>query len=332
VVHRVSIVKSRDHALGVREALDAVKPDVTALSLDVKKLLIKPNFVSTEVPLSATPVEAVIGTLDFFLNDCDHDFSEVIVAESPADRPFQYGVRNFGYDEIKKRYPRVELVDLDSFEEKEITLDDLKGEKVEIPVAAPVIDPAFLKVSPTRPKTHDTVVVTLSVKNLVMGAIKRGYKWRMHRGYLAINFNIAKVMDWIRPAVGIIDGVEGMEGNGPVGGKRKPWGAVFASASPPALDWVVTRAMGFSPESVGYLYFMRCLGMIDENDIQVIGEPLSEITTRFLPHESYAEQLSWKEELKRLSLPPCSEGADSADQGRDLLELAKRGKGLHGLR
>jgi len=110
---------------------------VTALSLDVKKLLIKPNFVSTEVPLSATPVEAVIGTLDFFLNDCDHDFSEVIVAESPADRPFQYGVRNFGYDEIKKRYPRVELVDLDSFEEKEITLDDLKGEKVEIPVAAP---------------------------------------------------------------------------------------------------------------------------------------------------------------------------------------------------
>ncbi len=285
---RVSVVRAEDHELAVESALRLLAEDFPR---KIRKVLIKPNFVSTRVKLSATPVETVRGVLRFL-----YDFSdprEVLVAESPAVGGFEDALRNFGYYELKNEFPSIEFVDLDSMEARSVKLSDQRGESFEVPVPSVMFDRSVLKLSPVRPKTHDTVVVTLTVKNLVMGAIRKGYKSSMHTGYLAINRNIAKLFSAMGPCCGVVDGIEGMEGDGPVSGRAKRWGYVFASCNCAALDRLVTLAMGFNPDDVGYLYFLKGLA----GEVAPVGEPLSSTFTKFTPHRSYLDQLSWKAEL-----------------------------------
>ena len=84
---------------------------------------------------------------------------------------------------VRRKYPGVEFADLDDFEQEEFRLIDEHGEEFSVYVSKILLDKSFVKISPCRAKTHDTVVVTLTIKNIVMGGIRRGYKPRMHRGY-----------------------------------------------------------------------------------------------------------------------------------------------------
>ncbi len=287
MTYRLSVVRAEDHALGVESALSLLGEDFPK---SLKKVLIKPNFVSTTVKLSATPAETVRGALRFLYEVSSP--SEVLIAESPAVGRFEDALRNFGYYELRNEFPGIEFVDLDSLEAKNVRLSDQRGGSFEVPVPSVMFDRSVLKISPVRPKTHDTVVVTLTVKNLVMGAIRRGHKSSMHRGYLTINRNIADLFSIMGPCCGIVDGIEGMEGDGPVSGSAKRWGYVFASCNCAVLDRSVASAMGFNPDEVGYLYFLKELA----GEPTVVGEPLSRVGTKFAPHRSYFDQLTWKDE------------------------------------
>ncbi|WP_449462139.1 DUF362 domain-containing protein [Tardisphaera miroshnichenkoae] len=285
---RLSVVRTKDHVSGVESALKLVAEDFPK---GLKKVLIKPNFVSTRVKLSATPVETVRGVLRF-VNEF-YSPSEVLIAESPAMGRFEDALSNFGYYDLRSDFPGLEFVDLDSLEAKSVTLSDQHGGSFEVPIPSVMFDKSVLKISPVRPKTHDTVIVTLTVKNLVMGSIRRGHKSSMHRGYLTINRNIAKLFSTMGPCCGVVDGIEGMEGDGPVSGSAKRWGYVFASCNCAALDRAVASAMGFNPDDVGYLYLLKDLA----GQVITVGEPLPQASTKFTPHRSYIDQMSWKDEI-----------------------------------
>ena len=122
----------------------------------------------------------------------------------------------------------------------------------------------------------------------------------VHRGWLEINQDIAMLATKLMPHLGVIDGVMGMEGNGPVSGTPKRWGVILASINPVSLDAATAYAMGFDPSDIGYLYFLNKWGYgeIDPRRIETIGEGLEEVRTSFKPHRDYQRQLSWKESLK----------------------------------
>ncbi len=288
---RVSIVKSQDHAFGTLQALKLLEGQFPR---HVEKVLIKPNFVSALNRFSGTHVDCVAGILRYLEENVGP--KEVMISESPAVGSFEQALRNYEYGKLKAEFPNVELVDLGSLEYRDVELTDDDGNTFSVPVASVALDRSVLKISPVPPKTHDTVVVTLSVKNLVMGSIMRGYRRSMHRGYLAINRNIAKLFTMMGPCCGVVDGIDGMEGDGPVFGVSKKWGYVFASCNCVALDRLVSSAMGFNPDDVGYLYFLRDIA----GEVSVVGEPPSSFATRFVPHTTYAEQLSWKEGLGKI--------------------------------
>ena len=132
----------------------------------VRQVLVKPNFVSTRRPLAVTHVDAVRVVLDFLRARYD---GPVVVAEGAALEPTWEGFRNYGYEPLVEEYG-VELRDLNGDETVEVEARDRRLRPMRLRLARTVAEADF-RISVCPPKTHDTVIVTLSIKNMVMGAL-----------------------------------------------------------------------------------------------------------------------------------------------------------------
>ena len=288
----VSVVKDLTSKRGVRRALDLIRGDVHRVLPSNARILIKPNFVSAYDPLSATPVECVDEILKFLLDMTNP--KEIMVAESPTIGRFNDAVKSYGYERLREKYG-VELCDLEEHGYEIVEVEDDRGLPLSLPISKLVLESDF-RVSPVRPKTHDVVIVTLAIKNMVVGSIRRGYRRLIHRGYWQINYLIAKIATKVMPHLAVVDGYEAMEGDGPVGGELRKWGAYFASINPVSLDSIVALAMGFNPGDIGYIYLLSKWGYgeIDPKKINVVGDDLSTIITAFKPHRDLKKQLKWK--------------------------------------
>jgi uncharacterized protein (DUF362 family) len=151
---------------------------------------------------------------------------------------------------------------------------------------------ADLVVSMPKMKTHHWAGFTLSMKNLfgVMPGICYGWpKNRLH--YEGIFESILDITATVRPQLAIVDGVIGMEGDGPIMGTPKHAGALVVGTNLPAVDATSVRLMGHDPSRIPYLeYASGRLGPIAESHIQQRGEGLASLKTRFelLDHPAIA--------------------------------------------
>jgi len=160
-------------------------------------------------------------------------------------------------------------------------------------------------VSLAKTKTHDTALLTLSLKNM-MGCIVSGDKSRMHGfasgvGELAesvkvIHGNLLKLFEVIRPQISVIDGIYGMDGEGPVDGTPKSLGVVVASTDAVAADATAARLMGYNPKEIGYLLYAheKGYGNLKEDEINIIGEAVENVKKKFKPHSTYEIQKNWR--------------------------------------
>ena len=291
-MHYTSIVRIESSFFGTIKALELIKDEVIRKCCK-SKILIKPNFVSAYTPLCATPVETVKGVLEFLTRYVKP--SEIIIAETPALGTLREALENYGYMSLKEEYP-VEFIDLLDYDYEYVDVYDRNGRLFKVRVSKLLMGKEYCVISPCRAKTHDTVVVTLSIKNMSVGAIHRDDRPKIHQEYYYTNLNIAKIATLVMPDIGVVDGVIGMEGNGPVGGTPKKWGVVFASTNPVHLDAIVAYCMGFNPVDIGYLYFLNRWGYgeIEPSKIPIIGEKPDNVKIKFKPHSTYHAQLSWK--------------------------------------
>ena len=118
----------------------------------------------------------------------------------------------------------------------------------------------------------------------------------MHQGIQALNLNLARVAPAVWPHLALIDGWEGMEGEGPGAGDPVDWRVALAGTDPLAVDVLTAHLMGFYPEQVGYLQYCARLGLgvADLAEIQVVGNAaLDDARRRFAPHPAYERQLAW---------------------------------------
>jgi uncharacterized protein (DUF362 family) len=144
-------------------------------------------------------------------------------------------------------------------------------------------------------KTHDTVIVSLSVKNMAMGSIYRDDKKSVHQGVKETNRFIAGIAGQIWPNLSVIDGFEGMEGNGPTEGDAVSIGVGMASVDALAADRIACEIMGVEFHSVGYLHYCseKGLGESDLNKIDVLGERISDCKRAFRLHKDVERQYVW---------------------------------------
>jgi uncharacterized protein (DUF362 family) len=86
----------------------------------------------------------------------------------------------------------------------------------------------------------------------------------------------------VRTGLTIVDGVIGMEGDGPIMGRARPVGFVALGTDPVAVDATCARLIGLDPDRMAYLATAsRFLGNIAETRIDQRGELPSRYRARF---------------------------------------------------
>jgi len=144
---------------------------------------------------------------------------------------------------------------------------------------------ADLLVSMPKMKTHHWVGATLSMKNL-FGVVPGGiYGWPKNVLHWAgIEESIADLHAVFPRHFAIVDGIVGMEGNGPIQGTAKHVGVLVAGRDPVSVDATCCRVMKIEPMRVRYLQLatrLDSVAQIAEEDILQTGESIQSVATPF---------------------------------------------------
>ena len=288
----------------VFEALVAIEDQIMPSLKTKKHVVIKPNLVSTTKQLAATHADALHGILDFL----EPRFTgPVVIAESSAGYTME-GFDHFGYGQLAGEHKPLEvsLVDLNE-EGKYQTHTILNGDLHMVPVrlAARLLDPDAYIICCAILKTHNTVVATLSLKNMALGAPlhnpRSEGRWNdkrlYHGGVRQTHVDIALTAQKLQPYWGatVLDGWEGMEGNGPTAGTAVPSRIAVASTDYVAADRVGVEVMGINPDWIGYLNFCAHagLGQNDLTQIEIRGPKLADVTKKYSMHKDLERELRW---------------------------------------
>lgn len=285
-----------------------------ARSIGNRRVVLKPNNVSIDIPLSSTHVDTLEGILEFLQSIKKLD--NVIIAESAANGPTLEGFDNYGYFRLVKKYG-VKLVDLDQEGFQILNVFDERDFRPHpVRVSNLILNSDSYVVSVARMKTHDRVLATLSLKNVVVGAPVKdlGFGWGKNRkegttsdkpvihggGIRGINYNLYALATRFHPDLAVIDGFEGMEGNGPNRGTPVDHRVCVASTDWLAADRVGIELMGIDFANVGYLNYcaQTGLGTADLNKIEVIGEKISDHKKSYKLSDNIDKQLIWKTPVK----------------------------------
>jgi uncharacterized protein (DUF362 family) len=251
------------------------------LNVRGKRILLKPNLVEFEP-------ESTINTHPMLVHAVFEAFremgaAEVRIAEGPGHR------RNtLDMAEAAGYFHTVPAFE-DSF--VDLNLDDVSQvhperrfsrlNKIYLPNSALGAD---LLVSVAKMKTHHWVGATLSMKNLfgvVPGAIYGWPKNVLH--WAGIDECIADLHDLFPRHFAIVDGIVGMEGNGPIQGVPKKAGLLVAGSDPVAVDATCCRIMRIDPFQIGYLRLASGQpgAHIVESNIHQMGAAIADVATRF---------------------------------------------------
>src|SRR6476661_2071864 len=246
-----------------------------------KRILLKPNLVETAsgAPHINTHPLVLRGAVEALLK---LGASTVMVAEGPGHRRDTLAV-----------YEESGLADV--LTEDRIPFHDLNyWTGYELPNAGrqssmrTLTFPALFKevdwiVSVAKMKTHHWAGATLSMKNLfgVMPGIY--YGWPKNVLHAAVIQNsILDINATLNPHFAIVDGIVGMEGDGPIMGTPRNVGALVMGRNPTAVDATAARMMGIDPRKIKYLAQADdWLGPIEEAYIQQTGETVASVRTNF---------------------------------------------------
>jgi uncharacterized protein (DUF362 family) len=204
----------------------------------------------------------------------------------------------------------VKFLDLDEEPTKLRYVSDHRLQPQPVRMSMLLLDPETYIISAAVPKTHDRAVVTLSLKNIVVGAAKkdRTFRWGpgskgqndkriIHGGpgNEAINYNLFQLAQQLRPDLAVIDGYEGMQHNGPVSGTPVDHKIAIASTDWLAADRMAVDLMGFDFKKIGYLSFCagHGMGQADLSRVEIVGEKMADHMRKYKPHDTVERQYEW---------------------------------------
>ena len=315
---RVSLATGRDRADMAFRALQPFSREI-AQAVGNRRVIVKPNMVTSTIQLSAVHKDTIEGILEFYKSI--NKLENVVVAESVADGPTMIAYDNYGYIPVVGKY-NVKLVDLDETAPQTLyVMDELDIRPKPVRMSSLLTDRNNFVMSVARMKTHDRIVATLSLKNVVVGApIKDpGYTWGRDRrqgarsdkatvhgnGFRGINYNLFALAYHIRPDLAFIDGYDGMEGDGPNNGTPVDHKICVAGLDWLAVDRVGVELMGIDPGKIGYLTFCAEAGMgqFDLDKIEIVGEKLANHIRTYALSRNIEKQLQWMTPLRERAEP-----------------------------
>jgi uncharacterized protein (DUF362 family) len=250
------------------------------LPVQDKTVLLKPNLVGLD-PLGVmnTHPAVIAATRESFLR---LGAARVLVGDGPAmDRDTQAILESVRLREFAGNLMR-DFCDLNLDDVEKVILETRASKLQELFLPKTVLGVDFL-VSMPKLKTHHWAGVTLSLKNMFGIVPGSCYGWPKNVLHWAgIDRSILDINAAARPDFAIVDGILGMEGNGPIQGTPKAVGLVLFGDDPVAVDATACRVMGLLPEKVNYLARAgTMLGHLDLAKIQQLGETVDSVRTPF---------------------------------------------------
>lgn len=256
-------------------------------SLQGKRVLLKPNLVepSRAAPHVTTHPTVILATAEVFRGWG----AEVVVGEGPGHvRDTEMALIESGVDEALQT-GHLPFADL-NYEPVVWIANQGRASKLPGFYLPRSVVAADLIVSLPKLKTHHWMGMTAAMKNLYGTLPGLHYGWPKnvlhHAGIPQTVFDINASLP---KTITVIDGIDCMEGDGPILGSMKSLGWLLVSTNPTAADATAARLMRLRPERIDYLSLAQAsLGPIDEPWIDQVGEPWQPLAQPFqmlpLPH------------------------------------------------
>ncbi|WP_214061419.1 MULTISPECIES: DUF362 domain-containing protein [unclassified Mesotoga] len=261
---RVAVLSSPEYARcrkKISEGLDLIEFNET---LQGKKVLLKVNLLSARSP------ENCVTTNPAFVRAVAEIFLErgakVSIGDSPASVSTAVAAHASGIASVCEDLG-VPLVDFD--DPVPVVLEH--GTYRSFEIARPVLETDLL-VNLPKLKTHSLTQVTFGVKNLfgcVPGVKKQGWHFRV-RNMKEFSVMLLDLAGYLKPSLTIIDGVEGMDGNGPSNGRIIRPGIIGISEDVFALDDAIAELFGVINSKVPILRLAREKGLV--GNYKVVGD------------------------------------------------------------
>jgi uncharacterized protein (DUF362 family) len=245
-----------------------------------KVVLLKPNLIAIDPEAITNTNPAVIAAArEAFLR---LGASDVLIGDgSGIERDSQAILESMRMREFAGPLAKI-FVDLNIDDVDLVTLKTRASRLKELYFPKTVCHADFL-VSMPKLKTHHWAGVTLSLKNMfgvVPGACYGWPKNVLH--WAGIDRAILDINAAVRPDFAIVDGIVGMEGNGPIQGATKSAGVLILGDDPVAVDSTCARVMGLLPEKIKHIaQAATLLGHIDRENILQIGESIASVRSPF---------------------------------------------------
>ena len=247
-----------------------------------KNIILKPNLVefSPDAPINTHPVfvEAVLEAFQSL------GAASVKIAEGPGHRRMTLDMAEAaGFFSAIRGFEN-RFTDLNLDEVTKIQLSQPFSTLSSLYLANTVLA-CDLLVSLPKMKTHHWAGATLSMKNL-FGVVPGGvYGWPKNVLHWAgIDESIADLHALFPKQFCLVDGIEAMEGNGPILGTRKHLGVIVGGSDPPSVDAACCRIMQINPNKLRYLTLVASRSNYDIFNARLTGENISAVSSRFALH------------------------------------------------
>ncbi len=252
----------------INNLLDKICADNNFTDFQGKKVVLKPNLLAKRAPDMGVTTQPsfVIAASEYF----SQKGAEVIIADSPG------GVY---HPTLLKSLYKVCRMDEAPLAQLNFNVESetVKWEDKEFSIIKPLVE-ADVIVNFARMKTHTLCDMTAAVKNL-FGSIPGLTKAEYHAKYPNKKVFSEMLVDLClanAPQINIIDGVVGMEGEGPANGTPIKTGVIIGSANPFAADCLCAELMGFNEDEVDTVRISRERGLCPKvNELKVEGEQVS---------------------------------------------------------
>ena len=163
-----------------------------------------------------------------------------------------------------------------------------------------VLDHVDAVITVGKLKTHGLTMMTGCVKNLY-GCIPGTTKVEYHARYPQVELFSRMLLDLcacVKPCFALIDAVEGMEGEGPSGGRPRTIGALVGGANPHQVDAVGAALIGLAPDEVTTLRAAKQRGLLTPFDC--VGDPLEPLVLRDFDIPMRIKRQGWVNMVNRL--------------------------------
>ena len=250
------------------------------LSVRGKSVLLKPNFVEPDPERVVNTHPAVVAAArECFLR---LGARNVMVGEAPGhERDTEAIVETLRLSDYLGPLAGC-FVDLNLDDVERVPLQTRASRLKELYFPKAVLRADFI-VSMPKMKTHHWVGATLSLKNMFGVVPGSCYGWPKNVLHWAgISHSILDINGTVRADFAIVDGIVGMEGNGPIQGRPKAARVLVMGDDPVAVDATCARVMGLRPERMDYLVKAgTLLGHLKEEKIRQLGETVAAVRTPF---------------------------------------------------